>query len=57
MIRRPVEVCPICGQWNPWRKYSTRIVNGLRRIYVRCRRCGRREVIVYVPPGRETGGK
>ncbi len=57
MIRRPIEVCPVCGQWNPWRKYSTRIVGGVRRIYVRCRRCGRREVIVYVLPGRETGGK
>ena len=51
MIRRAIEVCPRCGQWQPWRKYSTRIVDGQRRVYVRCRRCGKRETVVYYLPG------
>lgn len=52
MIRRHQEVCPVCGQWDPWRKYSSRSVHGQRRIYVRCKRCGKREVIVYFAAGR-----
>jgi DNA-directed RNA polymerase subunit M/transcription elongation factor TFIIS len=47
MITRDVEVCPKCGQHDPWRKYSSRTVHGQRRIYVKCKRCGAREVIVY----------
>lgn len=50
MIRREIEVCPRCGQWQPWRKYSTRIVDGQRRVYVRCKRCGKRETVVYYLP-------
>ena len=47
MICREIEVCPKCGQWDPWRKVSSRIVNGIRRVYVACRRCGAREIVVY----------
>ena len=47
MIIRQIETCPKCGKWNPWRKYSTRVVKGERRIYVKCVNCGKREVVVY----------
>lgn len=50
MIIREIEICPRCGQYNPWRKGSrgkSLVVNGERRLYVFCRRCGKREVIVY----------
>lgn len=47
MIVRTVEVCPKCGKHDPWRKYSTRYVNGQRRIYVKCMRCGAKDVVVY----------
>lgn len=50
MIVRKLEKCPQCGTWNPWRKYSTRVIKGERRVYVRCRTCGKREVIVYRAP-------
>ena len=49
MIVRYIEVCPVCGQHNPWRKYSTRVIRGQRRVYVRCTRCGKRDTIVYFP--------
>lgn len=47
MIIRKIEYCPCCKQRDPWRKYATRVVNGERRIYVACRRCGKHEVVVY----------
>ena len=47
MIIRRLEICPKCGQWQPWRKYSTRVIKGERRVYVKCIRCGAREVVVY----------
>lgn len=47
MIVRNVEKCPKCGQWDPWRKVSSRVVKGLKRVYVRCKRCGFRETIEY----------
>lgn len=47
MIIRYIEKCPACGQWNPWRKVSSRIVKGKRRQYVKCRRCGRKETVEY----------
>lgn len=50
MIRRYIEVCPKCGQFKPWQSYSTRVVHGQRRQYVRCKRCGKRDVIVYFQP-------
>ncbi len=50
MIVRILEVCPRCGQYDPWRKYSTRILGGIRRTYVKCCRCGAREVVVYRLP-------
>jgi len=39
-----------CGQWSPWRKYSSRSVRGQRRIYGKCKRYGKREVVVYFAP-------
>ena len=50
MFRRQIEVCPACGQWEPWRKVTTHIVRGQKRVYVECFRCGFRDVAVYVPP-------
>jgi ribosomal protein S27AE len=47
VIVRKIETCPKCGKWQPWRKYSTRVIKGERRIYVKCVRCGAREVVVY----------
>jgi len=47
MIVRYIEVCPGCGQWNPWIKVSSRVVKGRRRQYVKCRRCGRKETVEY----------
>lgn len=47
MIIREIEVCPKCGKVNPWRKYSTRVVRGERRDYVKCVRCGKREMVAY----------
>jgi len=47
MIVRKIEKCPKCGKWQPWRKYSTRVIKGERRVYVKCIRCGAREVVVY----------
>lgn len=49
MIVRKTEICPKCGKHNPWRKYSTRNIRGERRIYVKCARCGAKEVVVYRP--------
>ena len=54
VVIRKIEVCPKCGQWNPWRKRSpdgkegnSYTVGGERRMTVFCRRCGKREIIVY----------
>ena len=47
MIIRAVEICPKCHQYDPWRKTTSRIVKGERRLYVKCRRCGQKETIVY----------
>lgn len=47
MIIRKIEICPRCGKHNPWRKYSTRVIKGVRRDYVKCIRCKMREVVVY----------
>ena len=49
MIVRNVEKCPKCGQWDPWRKVSSRTVKGLKRVYVKCKRCGCRETVEYRP--------
>lgn len=54
MIIRRIETCPKCGKWQPWRKYSTRIVKGERRVYVKCANCGKREVVVYRGKSAET---
>lgn len=48
MIVKFFDACPDCGQWDPWRQYSTRIIAGQRRNYVKCRRCGKKEVIVWL---------
>ena len=48
MIVRNIEKCPKCGQWQPWRKRATKIVRGQRRVYVKCRRCGHHETVIYV---------
>lgn len=50
MIVRNIEICPGCGRWDPWRKVSTRIVKGRRRVYAKCVKCGRRETIEYRLP-------
>lgn len=47
MIVRTIEVCPKCGQWEPWRKVSSKLVKGRRRVYAKCCRCGARETIEY----------
>ena len=47
MIIRYIEICPKCGQWMPWRKIATKIVNGEKTQYSRCVRCGARETIVF----------
>lgn len=49
MIVRKIEKCPRCGQHAPWRKYATKTVRGQKRVYVKCKRCGAREVVVYLP--------
>lgn len=49
MIVREIEICPRCGQFEPWRKVSSRVVRGVRRVYVKCRRCGAREMVEYRP--------
>lgn len=53
MIIRSLEFCPHCGQLNPWRKYSTRCLRGKRRVYVKCRRCGATDVVIYVADKRK----
>lgn len=47
MIVRYIEVCPNCGQWDPWRKVTSKVVKGHRRVYAKCKRCGKRETIEY----------
>lgn len=47
MIIRKLEVCPHCGQYMPWRRYASKVIDGIRRQYVRCKRCGAKEVVVY----------
>ena len=47
MIVRPLEFCPACGTVNPWRKRGSKVVRGERRIYVICRSCGKKDVVVY----------
>lgn len=49
MIIRKIEICPKCGQSMPWKKRRTMSVRGERRIYVKCSRCGAKDVIVYRP--------
>ena len=53
MIRRYIEVCPKCGQYKPWRTYKSLVVRGQKRAYVTCRRCKKRDVIVYFDPPKE----
>ena len=47
MIIRKIETCPKCGKWQPWRKRRSLVVKGERRVYVVCKNCGAREVVVY----------
>ena len=47
MIIRYNEYCPLCGTVNPWRKYKSVRLAGERRVYVKCRACGKNEQIVY----------
>lgn len=49
MIVRKIEICPICKQVDPWRKVSTRTAKGVKRVYVKCRRCGAKETVEYRP--------
>ena len=54
VICRQVEVCPYCGAWDPFRKGRkgsslTDKRTGLRRIYGKCRACGGKLVLQYVP--------
>lgn len=54
VIRRQVEVCPYCGTWDPFRKGTKGLSitdkrTGLRRVYGRCRACGGKLVLQYVP--------
>ena len=54
VIRRQVETCPYCGAWDPFRKgpNGRSLTDGrtcLRRIYGRCRACGGKLVLQYVP--------
>ena len=53
VIRRQVETCPFCGAWDPFRKGrgGLTVVNrttGLKRIYGKCRNCGKKLVLQYV---------
>ena len=55
VIRRQVEVCPFCGQWDPFRKGKNGLSitdrrTGLRRIYGFCKSCGRKLRVQYVAP-------
>lgn len=58
IVWRQVEVCPYCGQWDPFRKKvgerQGRTVGqprtGLRRVYGFCRGCGRKLILQYRPP-------
>ena len=53
MIVRTIEICPSCGQWDPWRKISSRYFNRgdvVCRVYVKCKRCGRAETVEYRRP-------
>ncbi len=34
----------------PWRKETSRIIKGVRTLYVKCRRCGKRDKIEYRGP-------
>ena len=49
MIVRYVDKCPNCGQWEPWRQYAKKLrglgSDEVARKYVKCRRCGFKEVI------------
>lgn len=51
VIRRQVEICPVCECWDCFRKYNGRSVvdkaTGLRRIYGFCRACGAKLVLLY----------
>ena len=50
MIRRHVEVCPNCGKWYPWVVYSQRHIHNQKRDYVKCKVCGHKDVIIWIPP-------
>lgn len=49
MIIRKLEICPKCGQWDPWRQYAKKLTNlapgEVARKYVKCRRCGKTETV------------
>lgn len=47
MIIRYIEKCPQCGQWDPWRKVTTKVVKGEKTQYSKCKRCGRKETIIF----------
>lgn len=56
VIRRQVETCPYCGAWDPFRKGRCGLTTvdrttGLKRIYGRCRNCGKKLVLQYVAGG------
>lgn len=53
MIRRFIEICPKCGQYDPWRTYKSLVVRGQKRAYVACKTCGTTDVIVYFDPHKE----
>ena len=52
MIIRYMEICPKCGQWDPWRQYAKKLTglgpSEVARKYVICRRCSHHEVISVI---------
>lgn len=54
MIRKTVDVCPKCGKWFCFVGYSQRWVRGQKRDYVKCKVCGHKDVIIWIPPKEPT---
>lgn len=55
VIVRTIEVCPVCGGWNPFRRghagaSKTNRRTGTRRIYGECKHCGTRLVLRFRLP-------
>jgi translation initiation factor 2 beta subunit (eIF-2beta)/eIF-5 len=47
VVLREMEVCPTCGQVDPWRVRGGSLRAGRRVLYAKCRACGQTATIRF----------